>query len=196
MGLCSLALAFMSCSGSRAGRAEYAVRSIGPAVLNGGFSTFLAILLLANSQSHAFKSFFKVCTHVISRISHEQTVSIFWAVFMKRVIYLKLNYVHFYAQIFTVVICFGLFHGLVFLPVLLTLIGPQPFSNTQDGKNEPGSGTSPKPPVELRPLTNGNANHSHNNHHYQQPESLAADSSCPQEELLPMDPLNSITVQS
>jgi Niemann-Pick C1 protein len=58
-----LALAFMQCTGSRGKRAEQAVRSIGPAVLNGGFSTFLAILLLANSQSHAFKSFFKVTSH-------------------------------------------------------------------------------------------------------------------------------------
>lgn len=55
-----IAHAFMTCTGSRAARAEQAVKSIGPAVLNGGISTFLAILLLARSQSHAFKSFFKV----------------------------------------------------------------------------------------------------------------------------------------
>lgn len=30
-------------------------------------------------------------------------------------------------QIFTTVVIFGLFHGLVFLPVILSLIGPEPY---------------------------------------------------------------------
>jgi len=54
----------MTCTGSRVSRARQALKNIGPAVLNGGFSTFLAIVLLANSQSHAFQSFFKVCKKV------------------------------------------------------------------------------------------------------------------------------------
>jgi hypothetical protein len=33
---------------------------MGPAVLNGGFSTFLSIVLLCNSNSHVFLTFFKV----------------------------------------------------------------------------------------------------------------------------------------
>ena len=33
---------------------------IGPAVLNGGISTFLAFILLAKSDSHVFMTFFKV----------------------------------------------------------------------------------------------------------------------------------------
>jgi uncharacterized membrane protein YdfJ with MMPL/SSD domain len=61
--------------------------NIGPAVLNGGFSTFLAFILLATSQSHVFSSFFKI---------------------------------------FFLVVTFGLYHGLVFLPVVLSLIGPLP----------------------------------------------------------------------
>ena len=35
-------------------------RDIGPAVWNGGFSTFLAIVPLATSQSHVFITFFRV----------------------------------------------------------------------------------------------------------------------------------------
>ena len=35
-------------------------RDIGPAVWNGGFSTFLAIIPLATSQSHVFITFFRV----------------------------------------------------------------------------------------------------------------------------------------
>ena len=35
-------------------------RDIGPAVWNGGFSTFLAIVPLATSQSHVFVTFFRV----------------------------------------------------------------------------------------------------------------------------------------
>ena len=57
-----------------------AVSEMGPAVFNGGFSTFLAFALLMMSQSYVFKSFFKI---------------------------------------FFLVVLFGLFHGLVFLPVIL-----------------------------------------------------------------------------
>lgn len=41
-------------------RARAAVTQIGPAVLNGGISTFLAFCLLAGSESYAFQTFFKV----------------------------------------------------------------------------------------------------------------------------------------
>jgi predicted RND superfamily exporter protein len=37
-----------------------ALQSIGPAVFHGGFSTFLAFLFLADSDSHVFRTFFKV----------------------------------------------------------------------------------------------------------------------------------------
>ena len=60
-------------------------RQIGPAVFNGGFSTFLAFILLAFSDSYVFLTFVKM---------------------------------------FGMVVVFGLFHGLIFLPVLLSLIGP------------------------------------------------------------------------
>ena len=36
------------------------LRNIGPAVFNGGFSTFLAFVLLANSSSYGFVVFFRV----------------------------------------------------------------------------------------------------------------------------------------
>jgi hypothetical protein len=39
---------------------QEAVTSIAPAVLNGGLSTFLSIVLLADSNSHVFEIFFKV----------------------------------------------------------------------------------------------------------------------------------------
>ena len=47
-------------AGSRKERTVLTVQNIGPAVLNGGFSTFLALALLATSKSHVFSSFFKV----------------------------------------------------------------------------------------------------------------------------------------
>ena len=59
--------------------------NIGPAVLNGGLTTFFAFILLANSQSHVFITFFKV---------------------------------------FFLVVSFGLYHGLIVLPVILSLFGP------------------------------------------------------------------------
>merc|ERR1712141_225267 len=72
-------------SGTRQQKMQQTLENIGPAVLNGGLSTFLAFVLLAFSNSYVFLTFFKM---------------------------------------FGMVVLFGLFNGLVFLPVLLSLIGP------------------------------------------------------------------------
>ena len=58
---------------------------IGPAVMNGGTTTFLAIVLLCDSTSHGLITFFKV---------------------------------------FFLTVLFGMFHALVFLPVLLRVESP------------------------------------------------------------------------
>ena len=55
------------------------------AIQNGGITTFLAFILLANSVSHVFHTFFKI---------------------------------------FVLVVLFGLFQGLVLLPVILSEVGP------------------------------------------------------------------------
>ncbi|XP_071523040.1 patched domain-containing protein 3-like isoform X2 [Panulirus ornatus] len=86
---------FMTKRGTRDERARLTVATIGPAVLNGGFSTFLAFIFLANSDSHVFVTFFKI---------------------------------------FFAVVLYGLFHGLVFLPVLLSLLGPAPYPSAKDDK--------------------------------------------------------------
>jgi len=90
---------FMTCTGSRNERCRRSLRDIGPAVLNGGVSTFLAFVLLANSQSHVFLTFYKI---------------------------------------FFLVVGFGLFHGLVFLPVLLSLIGSDPYPTAHLQQQEVG----------------------------------------------------------
>jgi len=77
--------AFIVATGNRQEKVEDALIKIGPAVLNGGITTFLALVLLGASTSHIFITFFKV---------------------------------------FVLTVLFGLFHGLVFLPVLLSLVGP------------------------------------------------------------------------
>lgn len=41
-------------------RAKVTLTRMGPAVWNGGFSTFLAFVLLVNTDSHIFTTFFKV----------------------------------------------------------------------------------------------------------------------------------------
>ena len=123
IGLCvdysaHIAHAFMSCSGSRKERVMFcsihfsllfshlhpsnvqvreALADIGPAVFNGGFSTFLAFILLANSKSHVFSTFFKV---------------------------------------FFLVIVFGLFNGLLLLPVMLSLVGPAAYSQPKGDEVE------------------------------------------------------------
>lgn len=76
---------FMVENGTRDERVVHTLTNIGPAVLNGGFTTFLAFILLAGSKSHVFSTFFKI---------------------------------------FFLVVVFGLFHGLVLLPVILSIVGP------------------------------------------------------------------------
>ena len=76
---------FLGETGSRNDRVMVTVQNMGPAVFDGGFSTFLAVILLSMSQSHVFITFFKI---------------------------------------FFLVVFFGLYHGLVFLPVVLTIFGP------------------------------------------------------------------------
>ena len=41
-------------------RSAHALKEIGPAVVHGGFSTFLAFVCLGASQSYVFSTFFKV----------------------------------------------------------------------------------------------------------------------------------------
>ena len=81
-----IAHAFVTMKGkSRDERVKKTIIEIGPAVFNGGFSTFLAFSILMVSKSFVFKVFFKI---------------------------------------FFLVVVFGLYHGLVFLPVILSFIGP------------------------------------------------------------------------
>ncbi|XP_071117818.1 NPC intracellular cholesterol transporter 1-like isoform X1 [Haliotis cracherodii] len=90
---------FMTVHGDRNYRSILTLKTIGPAVFNGGFSTFLAFVLLANSSSYGFALFFRV---------------------------------------FMTVVIFGLFHGLVYLPVILSWVGPQPYESsyrTEDSTN-------------------------------------------------------------
>jgi Niemann-Pick C1 protein len=65
VGLCvdyaaHIGLAFLSTSGDRNERAHHTVLQIGPAVMNGGLSTLLALSVLADSKAYVFISFFKV----------------------------------------------------------------------------------------------------------------------------------------
>ena len=90
VGLCvdfsvHVAHTFLTLDGTRIQRVRRSLEEIGPAVMNGGFSTFLAFSMLIFSQSYVFKSFFKI---------------------------------------FSLVVGFGLFNGLLSLPVILSIIGP------------------------------------------------------------------------
>ena len=77
-------------TGTRQQKMKSTLENIGPAVLNGGISTFLAFVILAFSKTYVFQTFFKM---------------------------------------FGMVVIFGLFNGLIFLPVLLSLIGPNSAQN-------------------------------------------------------------------
>ena len=66
-------------------RTQNALKMIGPAVMNGGTTTFLAVILLCDSTSHGLITFFKV---------------------------------------FFLTVLFGIYHALVFLPVLFRMESP------------------------------------------------------------------------
>ena len=96
IGLCvdysaHIAHAFTVEEGSSNERMKKTLIKTGPAVLNGGISTFLSFVLLFASKSIIFLTFFKI---------------------------------------FFLVVLFGLFHGLLFLPVVLSLVG----SKSNDGQ--------------------------------------------------------------
>ena len=73
------------------------MENIAPAVVNGGFSSILALSLLVTSRSHIFTSFFKI---------------------------------------FFMICVFGLFHGLIMLPVVLCILGPAD-PTVEQSKKEP-----------------------------------------------------------
>ena len=89
-------------------RAIQTLADIGPAVMNGGFSTFLAFITTCASESHVFLTFFKV------KFLSQHLSSNFTNFFDN-----KKNPIF---QIFFLVVAFGLYHGLVVLPVLLSVL--------------------------------------------------------------------------
>jgi len=98
---CHIAHSYLASSGSSGEKAGNAVATIGPAVLNGGVTTLIALVLLGFSTSHVFVSFFRV---------------------------------------FVLTVVFGLFHGLILLPVLLAHLGPR--EEEDDGNKIPPSPSS------------------------------------------------------
>ncbi|KAG5683724.1 hypothetical protein PVAND_012989 [Polypedilum vanderplanki] len=77
-------------------RALETVETICGAVLQGGGSTALSIMILSTSDAYTFKAFFKI---------------------------------------FTIVVIFGLFYGTVFLPVILSIFQPNPYSSINNLNN-------------------------------------------------------------
>ncbi|XP_059490880.1 patched domain-containing protein 3-like [Neocloeon triangulifer] len=84
---------FATLKGGREQRARDTLELVGPPVFNGGFSTFLAFVMLGFSDSFIFTTFFKL---------------------------------------FFSVVVYGLFHGLIFLPVVLSILGPSDSSGPSD----------------------------------------------------------------
>lgn len=90
-----VAHSFMIKAGTKDERVVQALADIGVAVIHGGVSTFLAVVLLSASSSYVFRVMFK--------------------------------------QFFSTAIL-GLGHGLVLLPVLLSLVGPASYSSAEAKK--------------------------------------------------------------
>ncbi|KAK7077774.1 Patched domain-containing protein 3 [Halocaridina rubra] len=103
-----IAHTFMTVTGTRSDRTKVAVGIIGPAVFNGGLSTFLSFLLLAQSDSYVFRTFYKI---------------------------------------FFSVCLYGVFHGLVFLPVILSWLGPAPYATARPSSLIAGA----RPTTQVRP---------------------------------------------
>ncbi|KAK9892442.1 hypothetical protein WA026_019895 [Henosepilachna vigintioctopunctata] len=86
---------FLTVSGTRRERALKTITSIGSAVLYGGLSTLIGVLMLSFSEAYTFQAFFKI---------------------------------------FFLVISFGLYHGVIVMPVILSMIGPNPYINIHKKK--------------------------------------------------------------
>ncbi len=118
-------------------RVRSTMHEMGAAVFYGGFSTFLAFLLLAASKSYIFKTFFKVCAIFKENLYTNTNLCPWFSNFPKttwfsesyELTFLQYtdNFVLFLLQIFFCVVFYGLFHGLLFLPVILSWIGPSPY---------------------------------------------------------------------
>ena len=87
--------------GTRTERAQTALVTLGPAIVNAGITTLLAVIILPFSGSHVFITFFKV---------------------------------------FSLTVIYGIFHGLVFLPTILSIFG------SSSKASRPAIPSSPKTP--------------------------------------------------
>lgn len=117
VGLCvdysaHIAHAFIVSSGSPTERAKNALVTMGPAIANGGITTFLALLFLGFSESHIFITFFKV---------------------------------------FLLTVVFGLWHGLIFLATVLSVIGSKSSHPIEDSSNSTTKMGSIEAPPENNP---------------------------------------------
>jgi len=92
-----VAHAYIGLKGDPVLRAQVAMIDMGTSVLHGGISTFVAVVVLATSNSYIFVVFF---------------------------------------QMFFGICVFGLGHGMIFLPVCLSFLGPAPHSNAKDAETE------------------------------------------------------------
>lgn len=89
-----IGLAFMEAPGvDRVKRATMALTELGPPLVHGGMSTFLAISILVFARSYVFRIFFKM---------------------------------------FFLIIALGMFHGMVFVPQILSLVGPVGYYRTEE----------------------------------------------------------------
>jgi len=107
-----IAHAFMVASGTRDERAAKALRELGPSVIYGMTSTFLAVLAMAASFSYVFQTFFKM---------------------------------------FSIIVALGGFHGLIVLPVVMSLVGPDGYDRDDEdpvkSKDVPMDTKLPDPPT-------------------------------------------------
>lgn len=84
-----IAHSFMTKSGTRPERVVATLGDVGSAVMNGGISTFLGVMLLAASKSYVFRVLF---------------------------------------QTFFLTVVLGLIHGMLLLPAVLSLVGPEGYA--------------------------------------------------------------------
>lgn len=112
-------------------RAKATLTRMGPAVWNGGFSTFLAFVLLINTESHIFTTFFKVL-YPHNRGPHVRDYYCLCLLSKNRQPFLPSHQFH-KIQLFFGVVVFGLFHGLAYLPVVLSCLGPDEAGGSGSG---------------------------------------------------------------
>ena len=125
---CHVGHSFMHQYGTRQERVNKALREIGVSVINGAISTFLAVCLLAFSKSYVFTVFTKMFALYVHPLA-----------FVCRSPFVLTRTHNWDVRDLSRSCSMGAGHGLILLPVVLSLVGPKPHKPVAEAEHGDGA---------------------------------------------------------